>query len=37
MASGIMIRPEAESDLIRIWVYIAHDNRSAADRVLQAV
>lgn len=31
--SKILITPAAEDDLINLWVYIARDNPSAADRV----
>jgi len=34
--SKILITPAAEDDLIHLWVYIARDNPSAADRVYQA-
>lgn len=33
---NIQITPAAEDDLINLWVYIARDNREAADRVYQA-
>ena len=33
----ILITPAAESDLITLWVYIARDNRVAADKVYEAV
>ena len=32
----ILITPAAEDDLINLWVYIARDNRSAADKVYAA-
>ena len=32
----ILITPAAEDDLINLWVYIARDNPTAADRVYQA-
>ncbi|MBV5326154.1 MAG: type II toxin-antitoxin system RelE/ParE family toxin, partial [Chlorobium sp.] len=32
----ILITPAAEEDLINLWVYIAHDNPAAAERVYQA-
>ena len=31
----ILITPAAESDLITLWVYIARDNRVAADKVYE--
>lgn len=34
--SNILITPAAEDDLISLWIYIARDNRAAADRVYQA-
>lgn len=34
--SKILITPAAEEDLINLWVYIARDNPTAADRVYQA-
>ncbi len=34
--SSILITPAAEEDLIGIWVYIAQDNKKAADRVYDA-
>lgn len=33
----ILITPAAEDDLVNLWVYIARENRSAADRVYDAV
>jgi toxin ParE1/3/4 len=33
MMPNVLIRPKAENDLIQIWLYIAQDNPSAADRV----
>ena len=33
----ILITPAAESDLINLWVFIAQDNRVAADKVYEAV
>ena len=33
----ILITPAAESDLINLWVFIARDNRVAADKVYEAV
>lgn len=32
----ITIRPEAEEDLIKSWVYIAQDNPKAADSLYEA-
>ncbi|MBM9537079.1 type II toxin-antitoxin system RelE/ParE family toxin [Desulfobulbus alkaliphilus] len=32
----ILITPAAEDDLINLWMYIARDNRSAADKVYAA-
>lgn len=32
----ILITPAAEDDLINLWVYIARDNPTAADRVYRA-
>ncbi len=32
----ILIKPAAEEDLINLWVYIAQDNPTAADRVYEA-
>jgi plasmid stabilization system protein ParE len=37
LASGHLITPAAENDLINIWLYIARDNQDAADRVYQAI
>lgn len=33
---AILITPAAEEDLINIWLYIARDNKEAADRVYEA-
>ena len=33
----IITRPEADADLIEIWIYIAEDSSSAADRLLDRI
>ena len=33
---NILITPAAEKDLINLWVHIARDNRTAADKVYEA-
>lgn len=33
--SNILITPAAEKDLINLWIYIARDNRAAADKVYE--
>ena len=35
--SKILRRPEAETDLIEIWVYIAEENPTAADALLESI
>lgn len=35
--SKILRRPEAETDLIEIWVYIAEENPAAADALLESI
>jgi toxin ParE1/3/4 len=35
--SGFVFHPEAELDLIDIWEYIAADNLTAADRVIEEI
>jgi toxin ParE1/3/4 len=37
MASNIIRTPRAREDLLEIWRYIAEDNDSAADRVLDRI
>jgi toxin ParE1/3/4 len=32
----ILITPAAEDDLVNLWIYIARDNRAAADKVYAA-
>ena len=31
--SGYSITPEANADLLQVWLYIAHDSEDIADRV----
>ena len=33
----ILLKPQAETDLIEIWVYIAQDNPTAADQLLNTI
>ena len=33
----IITRPEADADLIQIWLYIAEDSPTAADRLLDRI
>jgi toxin ParE1/3/4 len=35
--SQIRISHQAEDDLVEIWLYIAHRNRRAADRLLASI
>lgn len=37
MSARVLLRPQAERDLIAIWYYIAQDNSAAADRVLDGI
>jgi toxin ParE1/3/4 len=34
---NILITPAAENDLINLWIYIARNNRAAADKVYETV
>ena len=34
---SLIISPEAEQDLLDIWLYIAADNPDAADRLLEEI
>lgn len=33
----ILLKPQAETDLVEIWVYIAQDNPTAADELLNII
>ena len=35
--SKVFRRPQAEIDLIEIWIYIAEDNQAAADALLDSI
>jgi|EndMetStandDraft_5_1072996.scaffolds.fasta_scaffold257291_2 toxin ParE1/3/4 len=37
MPGDILRRPQARLDLIEIWSYIANDNETAADRMLDRI